>query len=580
MKKPPRILAVDCETDRFRHGAIIKPFLWGAYDGHEFKTWENTEDFVYWLANQRCIAYAHNGGKFDFMFLIQFIAKLGQEKTRCQIINGRIVKMKFGKAELRCSYAIIPEPLKKFGTKKEIDYRKMDADVRHLHWDEIVEYLFYDCKTLFDVLKEYRAIAGSQTTIASNAMRFCKSTLKIDPGKTNAHFDGLMREFYYGGRTECFRPGTHRNISILDIKSAYPYAMSHDHATGAERVHITDKEFHALDVRERQRSFIRVRCFADGCFPVRSQTGLDFPRGMGEFAITGWEYETAREFGLFRDCKILDAIVFPRTINFAPYVNHWFAYKSAHDKKTQPVQYTIGKIMQNSLYGKLAQNPLRYFDYVIHAAGTECDYEDGWTKAAEYGDIEIHRRSVLEKYERNFGENWRGRPFFNNVATGASITGFTRAHLLRAIHTIGEPHIIYCDTDSVICDDTADVSEIPMSDKLGDWENEGHGIIGHFAGKKTYGIKLDKICDKFKPDMDQIKCESCGSTEKKHGHANETKIATKGGKADFDQIRGLLEGKTIVWKSPAPHFSLAGAPNYTVRSIRSTAKKSFENATT
>ena len=164
---PRRVIAIDCETDPFKHNRIPKPFIWGAYDGTDFLTFTDTAEFVAWLAPQRVIAYAHNGGKFDFMFLLSFLG----EETKAQIINGRIVKMNLGKAELRDSYAAVPEALGKIG-KKDIDYAKLEENVRHMHMPEIIEYLEQDCVSLFNLITEYRRIAGKQLTIASNALRF------------------------------------------------------------------------------------------------------------------------------------------------------------------------------------------------------------------------------------------------------------------------------------------------------------------------------------------------------------------------------------------------------------------------
>lgn len=497
------------------------------------------------------------------MFLLLYLGE-----TKVQIIGGRLVKMMLGKAELRDSYSIIPEKLAKFGAKKEIDYAKLEPNVRHKHMEEIREYLYYDCKVLFDAVNLYRDIAGKKLTIASNALQFSKK-LGIDPGKTNSRFDKVMRQFFYGGRTECFQPGTHNNVRIIDIHSAYPFAMSHDHPTGAEREHITPAEFYALPREEKQRCMIILNCHSDGAFPVRSKTGIDFPTIEGKFYVTGWEYVAARELNIMSNENIIDVIKFNSTINFTPYVKHWYELKSATNKNEEPALYTIYKIMMNSLYGKLAQNPERYFDYKIVAGGTLiCDFEysddtgetcnkcdapakeHGWELFTEFEGHEIHRRSALWKYKFRYGKDWEGQPIYNNVATGASITGFTRSHLMRAMHSVGSKHIIYCDTDSIICTDKGNLGALSYTDKLGDWEDEGTGLIGHFAGKKLYGIKMTKL-------------DKAGN--------NIVKIASKGSKLEYDEIERIVNGETVTWRNAAPTFSVAGDANFVVRNIRRTS---------
>ena len=582
MRNDRRLWAVDCETDPAKYGRVPKPFLWGAYDGSTFLLFRTTTEFVEWAKQQHGILYAHNGGKFDFMFLIIFV---GQSKA--QVINGRIVKMNLGKAEMRDSISIIPEALKKFG-KSEIDYAKMEADVRGEHDEEIVRYLKQDCVVLYDLVSEYRRVAGKQITIAGNALKFSKK-LGINPGRTNYTYDKNLRQFFFGGRCQVFKPGTHADIRVIDIHSAYPYAMTHDHASGAEWVHLNEKYFRCLSREEQQRCFIRIRCFSNGAFPKRGKTELNFPVGEDIFEITGWEYLAAVDLKLIYEVEILDVIMHNSVINFSPYVAHWYDYKSKHDKKTQPIQYTIGKIMMNSLYGKLAQNPLRYYDYKIMPAGSnicfdyeptdknicatcgEKDSDHGWSCYTEYENVEIHRRPANWKWEFKYGKAWEGQPLYNNVATGASITGFTRAHLLRAIHTVGIQHVIYCDTDSIICFKDADLSGLSRTDKLGDWGDEGTGSIGHFAAKKIYGIKMHEICKKYTPTPDYV-CEKCGKPEKGHGNHPVIKIASKGSRLKFADIEALMRGEIINWKSPFPSFSVAGEPDFVVRNIRQTAK--------
>lgn len=578
MRNSRRLVAVDCETDPAKYGRVPKPFLWGAYDGTNYLLFRSTADFVAWIVTQNCVAYAHNGGKFDFIYLLPFI-----KETKAQVINGRIVKMNLGKAELRDSFAAIPAALKVFGGKLDIDYSKLELEVRDENMPEIEAYLKQDCVALYDLMLEYRNIAGKKTTIASNAYAFAKK-IGINPGRTNHTFDKNLREFYFGGRCEVFQPGTHADVRIIDIHSAYPYAMTFDHACGAEWRHIKEQEFKRYSREKQQRCFIELECYSDGAFPKRIGVELMFPRAKNIYKVTGWEYVAAVELGLISEVKIIDIISLPVTINFTPYVKHWYEYKEAHPKKIFPIKYEIGKRMMNAYYGKLAQNVARYYDYKIVEAGTQICYEyehtpdficancgekdnaHGWNVYIEYEGTEIHRRPALWKYIHKFGKAWEGQPAYNNVATGASITGFTRAHLLRAIHAVGLQHVIYSDTDSIICYANADLTKLSRTEKLGDWGDDGTGSIGHFVGKKVYGIQLHEIDkDTGKPAV---------------------KIASKGSKLIFGDIEWLALGKCtdpkrhlikdgeriVVWRSDFPSFSIAGEADFVVRNIRQTAK--------
>lgn len=556
------------------------PFLWGFYDGLDFFTFDTTEEFVEFVKGKNIIIYAHNGGKFDFMYLLPFLVHDGVE-VKAQIINGRIVSMPLGKATLIDSFAAVPQSLGSI-KKDEIEYWKLEKDKREQFRGEIINYLRGDCLYLHQLMVAYRENAGTKKTIASNALAHAKK-LGINPGSTNHRFDKNYRPFYFGGRTQCFQRGTHRNIRVIDLKSSYPRAMMETHPSG-EFMHRLGS-LDGMSKEEIQRSFIVLECFSSGAFPLRKTTaqGLDFPIKHDTFHVTGWEYIAAKELGLIADEKILSVRAPEATITFAPYVEHWFNYKEAHSKKEDgklidPINYTIGKIMMNSLYGKLAQNPERYHDYKIEPIGSAlpckkpminkrgfcdvCDfaeYEHGWLLECTYEGKEFHSRPSLWKFQYRHGIEWESKPLYKNVATGASITGYARAALLYGIHSIGAENVIYCDTDSLVIPASADCSGLDMSGKIGSWAVEiENAPVGHFAGKKLYAIDLD---NKAKCTCTEIK--GC----KRH------KVVTKGGRLTMAGMKNLAEnpGAVETYYSPAPSYSIARGTHFIVRSIRATA---------
>jgi hypothetical protein len=114
-RKPKPIIATfDAETDPFDGQSLIEPFCFGC-------AWINPENgqkkyiefwgddcvlnFVGWLETMPpMILYAHNGGKFDFMFMLDHISKPF-------LIGSRIVKAKIHHHEIRDSYSILPVSL-------------------------------------------------------------------------------------------------------------------------------------------------------------------------------------------------------------------------------------------------------------------------------------------------------------------------------------------------------------------------------------------------------------------------------------------------------------------------------------
>lgn len=551
MARQRKIIAVDCETDPFLNGRVPEPFIWGAYDGLDFTTYDNARDMLDDLSHRHVYIFAHNGGKFDFMFLLQYI-----EQTRARIIKSRIVEFKINNALFRDSWSIIPIALREY-RKDEIEYWKLERQHRKAHRNEILRYLETDCVSLFELVSRYFTSVGRRPTIASNALTFARGQ-RINVGRTNRHFDNKFRPYYYGGRCEVFQPGEFNNVNTFDIVSAYPYAMVHDHATGNEFT--TATSFKGLSDSQIQRSFIDVTCVSNGAFPVVAKHGLSFPNILGRFQVTGWEFLAAKKHHLIRHDRINAIHTFIKSIHFKPYINHWFKVKQDGKENGNKADYIIGKIMMNSLYGKLSQNPIHYCDYKIYPAGTDIDLENGWHLDKCFGELELHARDALWSIKKRLGDEWEKYPIHYNVATGASITGFTRAYLLDAMHTVGIDQIIYCDTDCIFATKDADTFSLRQDGDLGAWEWEGMASPCIVAGKKLYALHY--INGPASAKKDPIKIRAKGAPEQK---------------VKIDDIRTLVNNMdnpdfTIPFSFDAPTFSVGQNPQFLVRRLRATAR--------
>lgn len=540
-KSRKSLITIDCETDPFLEGRVPEPFIWGCYNGSDFKAYANAEDLIADHYNVNCYMFAHNGGKFDFMYLLPLF-----EETTVLLINGRIVSAKIGKITLRDSYSIIPTSLASY-KKDDFDYSKLERKVRHKFSDEIFAYLKNDCVYLHELVSTYFEKAGNRPTIASNAMGYARK-LGIDVGRTSNKFDSIFRDFYFGGRVQAFDCAKFSNINIYDIKSAYPFAMSQSLPTGD--VFIVGRELDHMTEAEIAECFIVLSCYSKGAFPVIEEYSLNFPHRLGTYFITGHEYLVAKKHALIQGEQIKQVFQFEESITFKSYVDHWFANKETADENGDAAMRLISKIMLNSLYGKLAQNPLKYYRYKIYPAGTPVDYENGWTLNAGFDDKELHARPMTWEFENKYGVDWRWHRIHYNVATAASITGKARAMLLDAMATVGFDNVVYCDTDCVFLKDTAQDHLLPQTGELGSWVWEGLADPCYVAGKKLYAAKMVNG-----PKIGKIK------------------QASKGARLKFSDYAKLIKGQTVVWANDAPTFSLGKAPSFMVRRIRATAQR-------
>src|SRR5271154_3046811 len=113
-----KIAVLDLETDPFEEGIMVAPFLAGFHDGEEtVLIWHENciGKMVEYLSKrkEKCLIYAHNGGRFDFFF---FLPHLDAKNLR--IINGRIVEAFLSGHTLRDSFALMPFPLADFDKDK------------------------------------------------------------------------------------------------------------------------------------------------------------------------------------------------------------------------------------------------------------------------------------------------------------------------------------------------------------------------------------------------------------------------------------------------------------------------------
>lgn len=533
------IWAVDCETDPFLFDRVPEPFIWGAKRlfSDEYLEFGDTESFIVWAESQDAILYAHNGGKFDWRFIESEIG----EFEPLMLINGRFSKFKIGLAEFRDSWNILPIPLATF-RKTEFDYAKLEKDVREQHMPEIRAYLKDDCCDLGELLEAFIETHGVQLTQAGAAMKYWSKLTGIKPPKTRQTFFDKFSEFYYGGRVECFQPGIHEYEFVSgDINSAYPFAMQFQHPWGV----MTDntREIPETD-QEIAACFIELTAKSTGAFPYRdpNKTGLSFPNDgkFRRFKITGWEYIAARDTDTLEVSKIHRVIEFMETIDFSDYVNDLYEKRKEAKASGDKARNILYKLLLNSLYGKFGANPDKYKEYMtcpVDLVPAAQESEDDWEwngGLLNYGKMAVLERPLNDKQKRYF-----------NVATAASITGYVRAMLWRAISA--SDGVLYCDTDCVMARDLRGVEF--DSARLGAWDIEFRATFGAFAGKKLYALK---------------------------NATGDTKKASKGVKISAEKIIRVAEGEEIVYENPAPNFPLKNKSEF-ARFIKRTVKSTKEN---
>jgi hypothetical protein len=535
---------LDSETDPFKRGRVPCPFVWGYYDGHEFIHYlhDTLDSLIDYISKQKIVIYAHNGGKFDYHFLLHYLESYDSIK----IINGRIASFKIGKAEFRDSMNILPVALSKMSIvdshgktikKQEFDYALMEKDKRFAPdtFDKIIDYLRDDCVTLYEMINAFQSEYGRHLTIAGAAMKQWKKISNVDVPKSTPGFFSYISPYYFGGRVQCFKHGiVEKDFSVFDINSAYPAAMLNAHPYGLDYVESQNED----ENEPRGPGFFTIEANATGAFPVRSKNGLGFPN-TGErmiFNVTGWELQAAIDTATAGDYVVKKAIYFHHRRDFSIYVDNFYRKRLEAKASNDSAGDLFAKLFMNSLYGKFGANPENYADYII-LPPSELDSlneaDSDYSLSGDLGPWLLAERPLDDDEMRYY-----------NVATAASITGYVRAVLWKSICATGIDNMLYCDTDSIATHDEG--HGLQVSKALGDWKHEGEFDKAGIGGKKLYIFR----------------------GKKPRSGNREYKTASKGARLTHAQLWKVARGEEVLYEPENPTFSVHHGPRFVARKIR------------
>ena len=572
-----KLATLDLETDPFERDRYPKAFAAG------YTEQSNLEKVaIFWgsdccdnlielldsrakATKDRLCVYAHNGGKFDFFFMMKGLrSKYGANGLKLSTIGSRICKIVVGvnkpirvkgKAssvfvalyELRDSYALIPKRLADIGIKDSIDIWSLHRDKREVNKEAIIKYLRQDCVGLLDALKDFLDLYPRKLTLASTAFAVLHKEFDVKPIKTCETFDREYRDYYFAGRVEFFKLGKlgkmdgKTRFKMADINSAFPAAMLDTHFYCTNPVlstTIPEDEFLKL------RSFYHIRAKSHGALPIRSN-GIHFPKTTTDFFCSGWELFKGVELGIVEILKVYKVTTPKTTQSFADYIEHYYELKRTASTESER---NFAKLFLNTIYGKFSQDAYRFRDVRLTEVWQKPNpyplkMEDNTTLKVSYAKHYDDLGSGVSYWSKPSNVEGQAKAVsFINVLTAASITGKVRATMLQALYDAKNP--IYCDTDSIVAED---VSKLAFSDKLGEWGVDGEFDALFIGGKKLYAFHKSK--------------------------GDEWKTACKGVRLTHEQICTVAEGQQVEYKFEAPNFSPFSSPHFISRKINRADKR-------
>jgi DNA polymerase elongation subunit (family B) len=226
--------------------------------------------------------------------------------------------------------------------------------------------------------------------------------------------------------------------------------------------------------------------------------------------------------------KIKSVHYFAKTINFKPYVDHFFKIKQ--DAPDGSAARQMAKLLLNSAYGRYGIDGSKFLEYIV-VAPDKIDETHATTKYRY-----LCRAANWALMAREVDET---RQTYHNVATAASVTGFVRAYLLRAYKKSGG--VAYMDTDSLVCKNF--VGKVGVD--LGQWKHEFTATRSAFYAKKGYALTNGK----------------------------KEKLASKGARLTRAEIFKLARGEQVEYFQAAPTMGIKTGVKFISRKINNTNVK-------
>ena len=424
----------------------------GIYDGNQVlihtSNKESNIDFIEWLLdnlNDKDIVYAHNGGKYDFLFIFEFIQKKRIKIRDIKVIHASVVMIRIEYnnkvIEFRDSFALLPVSLKTLTIDYNVEHKKLQMDYNlGLNDSRFKEYFKNDLMGLYEVLEQSKELLSSYTIASATMKNYLKNFYKRKVSNNNFTFDNLFRKGYYGGRVEIFKMRG-ENLHYYDVNSLYPSVMydfeypliENNNSDYVNEYVDGELGYYYVDVTVPKNEYIPLLPYKD------KNNKLLFPQG----SWSSWYYspEIAKAIELGYKVKVHKGYVFKHTdYIFRDFVKYYYDIK----KHSTGAKKFIAKLMLNSLYGKFGQH--RELDTF------EISEDSPYMYLPYLNLIKVKSISYAK---------------YIHAEIAGLITSYARLRLYSLFERAGKENVYYCDTDSVITS-----KELNTSDALGDIKNE------------------------------------------------------------------------------------------------------------
>ncbi|KAG1717180.1 DNA polymerase type B, organellar and viral-domain-containing protein [Suillus lakei] len=525
---------MDLET--FTNNGIVIPYCVSIFDGQQSQSFylldfDNSDhmliESVKFLMKRKYSGYKiylHNFSHFDGIFLIRILSTLS-DNIKPIIRDHRIIDLKFkfdNKYILyfRDSYLMLPTSLKKlaiqfnvdnktifpysFVNKNNLDFCGNVPEFKYFNelkifqyieyknsfdknWslrNESIKYCLQDCVTLYKVINEFnkqifnlfRINIHKYPTLSSLAFAIYRSTFLCNfkiPLISGQIYDDLKKG-YTGGAVDVYKPYG-ENIYRYDVNSLYPYIMKNSLMPVGSPVYF---EGDILKIENKPYGIFFCEVIAPNNLNepiiqkrIKSVNGMKTIAPLGKWSGVYFSGEIYNAINYGYKFKITRGYLFDSKLIFNDYVDFLYNLKINSEKGT--ANYTISKLLLNSLYGRFGMSP----DMVNYALINSNETMNYINKYIITDILDLHNGKEIISYlpEQSSKED----NDFNNINISIPIslvtTAAARVHMSQYKNNSNYT-LYYSDTDSI------DINK-PLSDNL----------IGKELGKMKLEHKFNKI---------------------------------------------------------------------------------------
>ena len=480
---------------------LTKCYLAGWFDGERYKYFESeplppdngasaVSQFCAWYFSRRPSGpiYAHNGGNFDHLYVLRWLlrwapmARVEFIPTQSSILlmtvwlNGHKYEFRDSMRLMVAGLDDIAKTLLGEGKVQGINYDTLHTDPKRY------AYLERDCKALYLCILKFRSIVthrlggGMGLTAAATAIETLKtgylqrSIKGLSPAR-----EKIIRDAYYGGRTEVFHTGgkfyAPSLLHCYDVNSMYVWAL----AQPLPCDHFCDTRGRYMDDSD---GFLECEVDTSACsyeakhipiLPYRCNGKLLFPLGKFRGTWTTEEIRVAITHG-YKLTWIGRGVWFRLSTVFKSYVETLYRLRDKSLPSYDPTLSAIAKVLGNATYGKFGTNRERE---KIHLSPSVEEILDKQMRPLQ-GPFDLPV----------YVEECQSDASYILPHLAAWVTSLARVKLLQYLFHCHPFRVFYCDTDSVYT-----TAELPTDKALGKMKAEYEDITqAEFIAPKVYRL--------------------------------------------------------------------------------------------